>query len=128
MLEDLLHETDAPEREPAPRDRDRRSARRGALSLWLLAIAVVLYGVSLAQQMSYLFAPRPGELPLVVAVLVAAMVLGLSGVVVGCIAATKPDGRRTGVFGAALGLGLLVLFAAASWFGWGFLSALSAPV
>jgi hypothetical protein len=63
-----------------------------------------------------------------VAVLVAAGVLGLSGVVVGCIAATKPDGRRTGVFGAALGLGLLVLFAAASWFGWGFLSALSAPV
>lgn len=128
MLEDLLHETDAPARASAPRDRDRRSARRGALSLWLLVIAMMLYGISLAQQLSYLFAPRPGELPLVVAVLAAAAVLGLVGVVVGSLAATKPDGRRTGVFGAALGLGLLVLFAAASWFGWGFLSALSAPV
>lgn len=98
------------------------------LSLWLLAVAVALQVVSLVQQVSHLFSPRPGELPVLVIVLVVAVLVGLSGVVAGCIAATVPDGRRTGVFGAALGLGFLVLFGAATSFGWGFLDALSASV
>jgi hypothetical protein len=124
VLDDLM--TDAPP--PARvRSTDRR-ARLGVLSLWLLAAAVLLQVVSLVQQLSYLFAPRPGELPLVVLVLAAAVLVGLGGVVAGCVGATVPDGRRTGVFGAALGLGLLVLFGAASSFGWGFLAALSASV
>jgi hypothetical protein len=128
MLEELLDEADR--RAPsAPRVvRDRRSARRGALSLWFMLGALVLQGVSLVQQVSYLFAPRPGELPMLVLVLVAAVVAGVGAVVVGCIAARSADGRRTGVFGAALALGFLVLFGAASWFGWGFLGALSAPI
>ncbi|ROR65124.1 hypothetical protein [Agrococcus jenensis] len=125
MLDELM--TDAPPRPARVRSTDRR-ARFGVLSLWLLAAAVVLQVVSLVQQVSYLFAPRPGELPLLVAVLVTAVLVSLSGIVAGCIGATVPDGRRTGVFGAALGLGLLVLFGAASSFGWGFLEALSASV
>lgn len=100
----------------------------GLVSLWLLAAAVALQVVSLVQQLSYLFAPRPGELPLLVIGVAAAVLVGLAGVVAGCVAATVPDGRRTGVFGAALGLGFLVLFGAATSFGWGFLDALSAPV
>ena len=88
----------------------------------------MLQVVSLVQQLSYLFAPRPGELPMLVIVLAAAVLVGVGGVVAGCIAATVRDGRRTGVFGAALGLGLLVLFGAATSFGWGFLEALAAPV
>lgn len=131
MLEDLL--TDAPAPRPTARPtarsaRDRRRARLGVLSLWALAAAAALQVVSLVQQFSYLFAPKPGELPLLVAVLVTAVLVGLGGVVAGCVAATVPDGRRTGVFGAALGLGLLVLFGAATSFGWGFLQALSASV
>lgn len=129
MLDDLL--TEAPPRTaPAPERsaRDRRRARLGVLSLWLLAAAAALQAFSLVQQLSYLFAPRPGELPVLVVVLVVAVLVGLGGVVAGCVAATVPDGRRTGVFGAALGLGLLVLFGAATSFGWGFLDALSASV
>lgn len=128
MLEELLEEAD--QRAPrAPRVvRDRRAARLGTLSLWLMLGALVLQGVSLVQQLSYLFSPRPGELPLLVIVLIAAVAAGLAAVVVGCVAARKADGRRTGAFGAALALGFLVLFGAASWFGWGFLGALSAPI
>lgn len=129
MLEDLLAEAPAPRRTAPPRSaRDRRRARLGVLSLWALAAAAALQGISLVQQFSYLFAPKPGELPLLVAVLVTAVLVGLGGVVAGCVAATVPDGRRTGVFGAALGLGLIVLFGAATSFGWGFLQALSASV
>lgn len=111
---------------PALRRLDR--ARLGPLSLWLLGASVVLQGVSLAQQVSYLFAPRPGELPVVVAVLVAAAVLGVAAVVAGCLALGSPRGRRTGAFGAALALATLVLFGAASSFGWGFLENLSQTV
>lgn len=129
MLDELLTDAPRPTRAPTPSSaRDRRRARLGVLSLWLLAAAVALQVVSLVQQLSYLFAPRPGELPLVVIVLVAAVLVGLGGVVAGCFAATVADGRRTGVFGAALGLGMLVLFGAATSFGWGFLDALSASV
>ncbi len=128
MLEDLLTETPAPRPATSAPGRDRRRARLGILSLWLLAAAAALQVVSLVQQLSYLFAPKPGELPLLVIGVVAAVLVGLGGVVAGCVAATVPDGRRTGVFGAALGLGLLVLFGAATSFGWGFLDALSAPV
>ena len=127
MLDDLLTET-PPRPAPARSPRDRRRARLGVLSLWLLAAAVALQVVSLVQQLSYLFAPKPGELPLLVIGVVVAVLVGLGGVVAGCVAATVPDGRRTGVFGAALGLGFLVLFGAATSFGWGFLDALSAPV
>ena len=77
---------------------------------------------------SVFWAPRPGELPVLVIVLVLAVTAGLAAVVVGGMAARSTDGRRTGVFGAALALGFLVLFGAASWFGWGFLGALSAPI
>ena len=108
--------------------RDRGAARLGAISLWLLLAALVLQGVSLVQQLSYLFAPKPGELPILTVVLVAAVLAGFSAVVVGCMASTKADGRRTGMLGAALALGFLVLFGAASWFGWGFLGALSEPI
>lgn len=125
MLDDLM--TDAPPRPARVRSTDRR-ARFGVLSLWLLAAAVALQVVSLVQQLSYLFAPKPGELPLLVVGVAAAVLAGVGGIVAGCIAATVPDGRRTGVFGAALGLGFLVLFGAATSFGWGFLDALSAPV
>jgi uncharacterized integral membrane protein len=128
MLEDLLDEAAAVERPARRVVRDRRAAFRGALSIWLLVAALVLQVLSLVQQFSYLFAPRPGELPVVIAVLATAVIVGLVGVVVGCMAATKADGRRAGVFGSALGLGFLVLFGAASWFGWGFLGALSAPI
>ena len=108
--------------------RDRRRARLGVLSLWSLAVAAALQIVSLVQQFSYLFAQRPGELPVLVVVLVMAVLVGLGGVVAGCVAATVPDGRRSGLLGAALGLGFLVLFGAATSFGWGFLHALSASV
>lgn len=128
MLEDLLAEAPAPRAAPARSARDRRRARLGVLSLWLLAAAAALQLLSLVQQFSYLFSPRPGELPMLVIVLVAAVLVGVAGVVVGCLAATVPDGRRTGGFGAALGLGSLVLFGAATSFGWGFLDALSASV
>ncbi|MGM1029694.1 MAG: hypothetical protein ACQEWM_07435 [Actinomycetota bacterium] len=128
MLEDLLTETPAQRPAPVRSARDRRRARLGVLSLWLLAAAAALQVVSLVQQVSYLFSPRPGELPMLVIVLATAVLVGLGGVVAGCVAATVPDGRRTGVFGAALGLGFLVLFGAATSFGWGFLDALSASV
>lgn len=128
MLEDLLAEAPAARPAPLRSARDRRRARLGVLSLWALAVAVALQVFSLVQQFSYLFAPKPGELPVLVAVLVMAVLVGLGGVVAGCVAATVPDGRRTGVFGAALGLGFLVLFGAATSFGWGFLDALSASV
>lgn len=100
-------------------------ARLGPLSLWLLLAAVVLQGVSLVQQLSYTFAPRPGELPVLVAVLATAVAVGLCAVVCGALSLTSPRGRRTGAFGAALGLATLVLFGAASTFLWGFLEALS---
>ncbi|WP_306231802.1 hypothetical protein [Agrococcus beijingensis] len=128
MLQDLLDEAAAVERPARRVVHDRRAAFLGALSIWLLGAALVLQVLSLVQQFSYLFAPRPGELPIVIAVLATAVIVGLVGVVVGCMAATKADGRRAGVFGSALGLGFLVLFGAASWFGWGFLGALSAPI
>ncbi len=127
MIDDLQRA--APAGRPAPRSsRDRRRARLGPLSLWLLLAAVVLQVVSLAQQLSYLFAPRPGELPLVIAVVVLASLTGCAGVVSGLLGATTARGRRSGVFGAALGIAFLVLFAAATSFGWGFLEALSAPL
>ncbi|MCR8671818.1 hypothetical protein [Agrococcus sp. HG114] len=130
MLEDLLAEAAADQREARPPRavRDPRAARLGTLSLLLLIAALALQGISFAQQLSYLFAPRPGELPVLVVVLVMAILTSLAAVVVGCMAAMKPDGRRKGVFAAALALGFLVLFGAASWFGWGFLGALSAPI
>lgn len=129
MFEDLLLEEPAPAR-PAPvrSTRDRRRARLGPISLWLLAAAVALQVVSLVQQFSYLFAPEPGEFPLVLTVVIAASLTGFVGVICGIVAATTADGRRTGVFGAALGIAFLVLFAAATSFGWGFLEALSTPV
>jgi hypothetical protein len=128
MLEELLAEADRRAPHAARAVRDRRAARLGATSLWLMLGALVLQGVSLLQQLSYLFAPRPGELPVLAIVLVLAVGVGVGAIVVGCLAARSTDGRRTGVFGAALALGFLVLFGAASWFGWGFLGALSAPI
>lgn len=113
---------------PARTAQERRRARLGPISLWLLLLAVILQVVSLMQQFSYLFAPKPGEFPLLVAVVVLASLVGFAGVVCGIAAAMTTDGRRTGVFGAALGLAFLVLFAAATSFGWGFLDALSTSV
>ena len=107
MLEDLLAEAPAARPAPVRSARDRRRARLGVLSLWALAVAVALQVFSLVQQFSYLFAPKPGELPVLVAVLVMAVLVGLGGVVAGCV---------------------LVLFGAATSFGWGFLDALSASV
>lgn len=129
MLEELLLDDEAPAR-PAPvrSATQRRRARLGPLSLWLLALAVVLQVVSLAQQFSYLFSPKPGEFPVLLAVVIFASLVGFVGVVCGIIAATTADGRRTGLFGASLGIAFLVLFAAATSFGWGFLEALSTPV
>ncbi|WP_413318435.1 hypothetical protein AA0Z99_00475 [Agrococcus sp. 1P02AA] len=136
MIDDLLRSETGSDRDAArPSARagagstpaQRRRARLGPLSLWLLALAVVLQTVSLVQQLSYLFAPREGELPLVLTTVILASLVGCAGVVSGALAATTTDGRRTGIFGVALGLALLVLFAAASSFGWGFLQALSAP-
>lgn len=119
---------EAPRTAPVRAPRERRRARLGPLSLWLLLLAVVLQVVSLAQQFSYLFAPRPGEFPLLLTVVILASLVSFVGVVCGIMGATTTDGRRTGVFGAALGIAFVVLFAAATSFGWGFLEALSAPV
>ncbi|WP_347755936.1 hypothetical protein [Agrococcus sp. ProA11] len=129
MIEDLQLVGEAPAR-PAPRRSaaSRRRARFGPISLALLALAVVLQVVSLAQQFSYLFAPKPGELAWLIAVIGITVLVGLAGVASGIVGATTPDGRRTGAFGAALGIAFLVLFAAATSFGWGFLEALSTPV
>lgn len=129
MIEDLQLVDEAPAR-PAPTRSAtaRRRARFGPISLGLLALSVVLQVVSLAQQFSYLFAPTPGELPWLVAVITLTVLVGVAGVACGMIGATTMDGRRTGVFGAALGIAFLVLFAAATSFGWGFLEALSTPV
>lgn len=129
VIEDLQLVDEAPAR-PAPTRSPaaRRRARLGPVSLGLLALAVVLQVVSLAQQFSYLFSPSPGELPWLVAVIILTVLVGVAGVVCGMIGATTIDGRRTGVFGAALGIAFLVLFAAATSFGWGFLEALSTPV
>lgn len=133
VIEDLLDADEAP-RSPAPRSagprspEQRRRARLGAGSLWLLALAVVLQVVSLVQQFSYLFSPKPGEFALVIAVVVLASLVGFAGVVCGMLGATTADGRRTGVFGAVLGIAFLVLFAATTSFGWGFLEALSTPL
>lgn len=126
MIEELQLAEPAPSR-PAPvrSARYRSRARLGPVSLWLLLAAVALQVVSLVQQFSYLFAPKPGEFPLLVTVVIAASLVGCAGVVCGLMGATTTDGRRTGVFGAALGLAFLVLFAAATSFGWGFLDALS---
>lgn len=123
VIDDLRAE---PARQPSRAA--RRRSRLGPVSLWLLLAAVVLQVVSLVHQFAYLFAPRPGELPLVIAVIALTALVGLAGVACGIAGATTPRGRRTGVFGAALGIALLVLFAAASSFGWGFLEALSTPV
>lgn len=129
MIEDLQLVDAAPARTAPTRSAAaRRRARCGPLSLGLLALAVVLQVVSLAQQFSYLFAPAPGELPWLVGVVILAVLVGVAGVACGMIGATTADGRRTGVFGAALGIAFLVLFAAATSFGWGFLEALSTPV
>lgn len=129
MIEDLQLVDEAPARRaPAPSAAARRRARFGPISLGLLALAVVLQVVSLAQQFSYLFAPKPGEFPWLVAVTILTLLVGLAGVASGILGATTTDGRRTGVFGAALGIAFLVLFAAATSFGWGFLEALSTPV
>jgi putative copper export protein len=118
-----------PSHRPAPSRsaKHRRRARLGPASLWLLLAAGLLQAFSLVQQFSYLFAPKPGEFPLLVAVVILASLVGFVGVVCGILGATTADGRRTGVFGAALGLAFLVLFAAATSFGWGFLDALSTP-
>lgn len=129
VIEDLQLVDEAPARPaPARSAAQRRRARFGPISLGLLALAAVLQIVSLAQQFSYLFAPKPGELPWLVAVIILTVLVGVAGVVCGILGATTTDGRRTGVFGAALGIGFLVLFAAATSFGWGFLEALSTPV
>lgn len=136
MIDDLLRSEPSSDRSsarasdrPAARTTpsQRRRARLGPVSLWLLALAVVLQVVSLVQQLSHLFAPREGELPLVLTMVIVASVVGCAGVVCGAMAATTADGRRTGLFGVALGLAFLVLFAAATSFGWGFLEALSTP-
>lgn len=119
---------EAPRRAQARSPHERRRARLGPISLWLLLLAVVLQVVSLAQQFSYLFAPRPGAFPLLLTVVILASLVSFVGVVCGIMGATTTDGRRTGVFGAALGIAFVVLFAAATSFGWGFLEALSAPV
>lgn len=113
---------------PAGAGRKRGRARLGPISLWLLPAGVLLQVVSLVQQFSYLFAPKPGEFALLVVVVILASLVGFVGVVCGIVGATTTDGRRAGAFGAALGLAFLVLFAAATSFGWGFLEALSAPV
>lgn len=129
MIEDLQLAEPAPARPAPPRSaRYRRRARLGPASLWLLVVAVILQVVSLVQQFSYLFAPKPGEFPLLVVVVVLASITAFVGVVCGVLGATTADGRRTGIFGAALGLAFLVLFAAATSFGWGFLEALSTPL
>lgn len=131
MIDDLLLDSASPERSAPPRPesaKHRRRARLGPASLWLMLAALALQVFSLVQQFSYLFAPKPGELPLVILGVVLASLVGCAGVVCGLLAATTRAGRRAGVFGAALGLALLVLFAAATSFGWGFLEALSTPV
>ncbi|WP_092666048.1 hypothetical protein [Agrococcus carbonis] len=131
MIEDLLHaEPEArPSRTaPAPSPMHRRRARLGPMSLWLLLAAAVLQVIALVQQFSYLFAPRPGELALLIVITGVAVLVSLAGIACGIAGATTPGGRRTGVFGAALGIGLLVLFGAATSFGFGFLEALSTPV
>lgn len=119
----LEHDTDV-DTDRAP----RAGSRAGRASLALLALSVVLQGVSLVQQLSYLFAPRPGELPVVVIVLVAAVLAGLGAIVAGVMALRTRSGRRAGAFGAALAAATLILFAALTSFGWGFLEALSQPV
>lgn len=128
MIEELQHEAPTGSPTPARTAKYRRRARLGPVSLWLLLAAVILQVFSLVQQFSYLFAPRPGEFAVVVVVVVLASVIAFSGVLCGILGATTAEGRRTGVFGAALGLAFLVLFAAATSFGWGFLEALSTPV
>ncbi|WP_146792771.1 hypothetical protein [Agrococcus baldri] len=127
MIDDLQLAEPSARPAPARSAKERRRARLGPVSLWLLLLAVVLQLVSLVQQFSYLFAPKPGEYPLLVVVVVLASLAGCAAVVCGIAGATTTDGRRTGVFGAALGLAFLVLFAAATSFGWGFLEALSTP-
>ncbi|WP_206447491.1 hypothetical protein [Agrococcus sp. KRD186] len=128
MIEELQLAEPTSRPAPARSAKHRRRARLGPASLWLLAAAVILQVVSLVQQFSYLFAPKPGEFPMLVVVVILASLVGFVGVVCGVLGATTADGRRTGVFGAALGLAFLVLFAAATSFGWGFLEALSTPV
>lgn len=101
-----------------------RSRGLGRLSVWLVLVGFLAQGFSLVQQASHLFSPAPGERPFVVAVIVLVVAIGVVGVVAGAIAACSPAGRRTGVFGASLGLAMLVLFAAASTFMWRLLEVL----
>lgn len=103
----------------------RRHARAlGRISIWLVPLGFVLQIVSLAQQLTHLFAPAPGERPFVVAVFVAVVLLGIAGVAAGFLALPTPAGRRLGGFGAALGAALLVLFLVASAVLWNTLAAL----
>ncbi|WP_405219607.1 hypothetical protein [Agrococcus sp. Ld7] len=129
MIEDLQLVEQAPVRSASTSSPAvRRRARFGPGSLGLLALSAVLQVVSLAQQFSYLFAPKPGELPWLIVVTGAAVLVGVAGVACGVIGATTAAGRRTGALGASLGIAFLVLFAAATSFGWGFLEALSTSV
>lgn len=102
----------------------RRSSGLGRLSMWLLVAGVLAQGFSIVQQATHLFSPAHGERPWVVAVIVVVVVIGLACTLSGVLATLARPGRKTGAFGASLGLSTLVLFSAASTFMWGLLDAL----
>jgi hypothetical protein len=95
-----------------------RARGLGRLSLLIVPVGVVGQVVSFLQQVTHLFAPAPGERPVVIGLLVAVTVLGVAGVGCGLLAASSPNGRRTGALGAALGGATLILFLVASAFVW----------
>ncbi len=95
-----------------------RAAGLGRLSLLVVPIGVIGQVVSFLQQVTHLFSPAAGERPGVIAVLVSVTVLGVLGVGCGLVAASAPEGRRTGALGAALGAATLILFLVASAFAW----------
>ena len=107
---------------PAP-----EPSRLGAVSMGLLVLSLALQCVSLVQQFAHLFSPRPGELPLVALGIGAAALCSVSAVLAG-VASLRTPSRRLGAFGAALAAATLVLFAALTSFGFGFLEALSRPM
>ena len=95
-----------------------RARGLGRLSLLVVPVAIVGQVVSLLQQVTHLFSPVAGERPGVIALLVGVTVLGVLGVGCGLVAASSPNGRRTGALGASLGGATLILFLVASLFLW----------
>lgn len=96
----------------------------GRASVWAVPVGVLLQIVSFVQQALHLFSPAPGERPFVIGVFVVVVLVGIAGVAAGMLAAPTVDGRRMGVFGAALGGATLVLFLIASAAIWNLLIAL----